>query len=299
VNTLTLVLGGSEIMEYKQTANGLRLPVLGVGTWGLGGKHIADYSNDADSIKSISAAIGLGLTHIDTAAYYGQGHTEELVGKAIKPYEREDLFITTKVYRTELSHDKFISSVKKSLSRMEIDYVDLCLIHWPSPEVPLYETIKALETCVDEGLTRFIGVSNFSTSLLKEAQSYLSKCHLVVDQVLFNLTRVHKTYFNGLSVSDLHTYCKDNDILLVAWSPLEEGKLAKPGYPVLDELAKRYHKTPAQVSLNWLISQDNVVAVQKSSSLEHLQENLGALGWTLKRSDSKRLTESFASIETI
>jgi diketogulonate reductase-like aldo/keto reductase len=286
---------GATSMQCKQTDKGIRLSVLGVGTWGLGGKYTADYSRDAESIKSISTAIDLGLTHIDTAAYYGQGHTEELVGKAIKPYEREDLFITTKVYRTELSYDKFISSVKKSLSRMEIDYADLCLIHWPSPEVPLSETIRALETCVDEGLTRFIGVSNFSASLLNEAQSYLSKHDLVVDQILFNLARFHKTYFNGLSVSELQRYCKENDIFIVAWSPLEEGKLTKPGYPVLDELVKEYQKTPAQISLNWLISQDNVVAIPKSSSLEHLKENLGAIGWALKPSDFNRLTESFAS----
>jgi diketogulonate reductase-like aldo/keto reductase len=282
-------------MEYKYTNKGIKLPVLGIGTWGLGGRHVPDYSNDARCIKSISQAIDLGFTHIDTAAYYGQGHTEELVGKAIKPYKREDLFITTKVYRTELSYDKFIASVKKSLARMEIDYLDLCLIHWPNPEVALSETIKALETCVDEGLTRFIGVSNFSVELLQEAEKILRKYPIVADQVYYNALKVKKDYFNDLSVNKLHTYCKKHDMLLIAWSPLEGGKLAKVGYPVLDEMANKYQKTQAQISLNWLISQDNIVTIPKASSLEHAQENLGAIGWNLSPDDIHRLSEGLSN----
>ncbi len=283
-------------MEYKELVKGVKVPVLGVGTWGLGGKHSADYSNDQASIAAIIQGIDFGLTHIDTAAYYGAGHSEELVGKAIEQYDREDLFITTKIYRTNLSYEKVISSVKDSLHRMNIDYVDLCLIHWPSDTVPLHETMKALETCVDDGLSRFIGVSNFSLRLFQEAQSYLERYSLVADQVYYNVTRSNKTYFNGLSVNELYSYCKANGILLIAWSPLEEGKLAKPGFLVLDELAQKYGKTQAQISLNWLISQDNIITVPKATDSDHIKENLGALGWKLSPADSKRLSESFVSV---
>lgn len=285
-------------IDFKEIAKGVRVPVLGVGTWGLGGKHVADYSEDDYAVASICAAIDLGLTHIDTAAYYGAGHTEELVGKAIVGYDRRDLFITTKVYRTELQFDKFIISLKNSLARMKAEYADLCLIHWPSPTVPLKETMRALESCVDEGLTRFIGVSNFSASLFEEAQSFLKKYDLIADQIYYNLSRYKKTYFNGLSVADLHSYCRKKGITLVAWSPLEEGKLARHGFPVLDEMAEKYGKTPAQVSLNWLISQDNIIAIPKASK-EHVVENMGAMGWKLNRKDFDALSESFALIDKI
>ncbi len=280
-------------MEFKEISKEAKVPVLGAGTWGIGGKHSADYSNDENSINAIRAAIDIGMTHIDTAEYYGAGHTEELVGQAIKPYNREDLFMTTKVYRTHLRYADVLSSIKKSLQRLSTNYVDLFLIHWPNPEVPIKETMNALEVCMDEGYTRFIGVSNFSIDLFKEAQSILKKHMLVANQVYFNLTRINKTYFNGLSGKDIHTFCEANDIMLIAWSPLEEGKLAKPGFPVLDEMAEKYGKTQAQVALNWLISQKKIVTVPKALSFEHIKENMGAVGWSLNGPDLKRLEESF------
>jgi diketogulonate reductase-like aldo/keto reductase len=259
----------------------------------MGGKHFADHSKDAEAITSIRTAIDLGMTHIDTAAYYGAGHTEELVGKAIAPYNQEDLFLTTKVYKNNLNYKGVLHSIKNSLERLGVKYVDLYLVHWPSSTVPLKETIKALEQCIDEGYTRFIGVSNFSVNLLQEAQSYLKKYTLVADQVYYNLTRIQRPYFSGLSVSELHSYSLEKDILLIAWSPLEEGKLAKPGFSVLDEIAVKYGKTQAQVSLNWLISQKNIIAIPKASSIEHIKENIGALSWKLSGADSRRLQESF------
>jgi diketogulonate reductase-like aldo/keto reductase len=280
-------------MEYKEFSKGVRVPVLGTGTWGLGGKHSADYSNDEYGINAIKAAIDIGLSHIDTAEYYGAGHTEELVGKAIKTYNRADLFITTKVYRTHLRYADVLSSLRRSLQRLSTDYVDLFLIHWPNPEVPIHETMHALEVCIDKGYTRFIGVSNFSVELFQKAQSHLKKHLLVANQVYFNLTQVNKTYFNGLSVKDFLCFCETNDIMLIAWSPLEEGKLAKPGFPVLDEMARKYGKTQAQVALNWLVSQKKIVTIPKASSFEHAKENTGALGWSLNKTDFSRLENSF------
>ena len=134
----------------------------------------------------------------------------------------------------------------------------------------------ALEHCVNEGYTRSIGVSNFSIDLLQNAQSQLEKHRLVANQVYYNLTQVKKTYFNGLSVSDVYTYCREQNIMLIAWSPLEQGKLAKPGFPVLDEIAKKYEKTQAQVALNWLISQKKIVTIPKAGNIDHIKEIVGA-----------------------
>lgn len=278
-------------------SKGVKIPVLGVGTWGLGGKHSADYSNDEQSVKAIQSAIDLEMTHVDTAEYYGAGHTEELVGRAIKPYQRDGLFITTKVYRTHLRYAEVLSSIKKSLKRLSTDYVDLFLVHWPNPEVPIGETMKAMEACIDEGYTRFIGVSNFSAALFEEAQAQLKKRELVANELYYNLTRVGKLYRNGLSVEDVISLCEAKNIMLIAWSPLEEGKLARPGFPILDRIAEKYSKTQAQVALNWLFSNKNIVAIPKASSINHIRENAGAVGWKLDESDFKELRESFRQTE--
>jgi diketogulonate reductase-like aldo/keto reductase len=281
-------------VEYKELSEGVKLPVIGVGTWGLGGKYSPDYSNDTRSVSAIRAAIELGMTHIDTAEFYGAGHCEEIVGEAIKPYRRADLFITTKVYRAHLKYADVLSSIRDSLKRLSTDYVDLFLVHWPNPEVPLEETMNALEACIDEGYTRFIGVSNFSKDLFQKAQSRLKKHLLVADQVYYNLTRVNKTYFHDLAVEELYSFCVEKNIMLIAWSPLEEGKLAKPGFPTLDKMAKKYGKTQAQVALNWLVSHRKIVTIPKASSIDHIRENAGALGWKLDERDIEDLTSAFS-----
>jgi diketogulonate reductase-like aldo/keto reductase len=273
-------------MEYKDLARGVRIPVLGMGTWGLGGTMMPDRSRDSEDIAALQAGIDLGMTHIDTAESYAAGHAEEIVGEAIKPYSRRDLFLTTKVWRTHLRHDDLIASMKASLRCLGVDYVDLYLIHWPNPEVPLGETMRALERCAEEGYTRFIGVSNFSASLLAEAQSYLRDHRLVADQVEYSLEEQGPT-------RELLPYCLENGVILIAYTPLGKGQLARPGNAVLDALAEKYRKTQAQVSLNWLISQEKVVAIPKASRIEHLRDNLGAVGWRLSQEDSLKLKEAF------
>lgn len=273
-------------MEYKQLAKGIYLPVLGLGTWGIGGRDVSDATSDKEEIMALRAGVKLGITHVDTAEIYGAGHAEVLVGEAIKPYKREDLFITTKVWRTNLRYNDLILAMKRSLKRLGIEYVDLYLIHWSNPEIPLKETMRALEYCSDEGYTRFIGVSNFPASLLAEAQSYLKSHFLVADQVQYSLVEQSPR-------KELLPYCQKNDVMLIAYRPLERGMLTGPGHPVLDELAAKYEKTQAQVSLNWLISQEKVVAIPKASWVEHLKENIGAVGWRLRDEDLVRLGESF------
>lgn len=273
-------------MEYKDLVEGVRIPVLGLGTWGMGGRLTPDTSRDEEEVAALRAGINLGMTHIDTAEEYGAGHAEELVGEAIEPYDRGDLFITTKVWRTHLRYDDLVSSMEASLRRLDVDYVDLYLVHWPNPEVPLRDTMRALEHCADEGYTWFIGVSNFSAPLLAEAQSYLRDHRLVADQVEYSLMEQSPE-------RELLPYCQENDVMLIAYTPLAKGRLAKPRNAVLDFLAEKYEKTQAQVALNWLISQEKVVAIPKASRLEHLRDNVGAVGWRLSEEDFRKLSEAF------
>lgn len=271
-------------MEYKEIARGVRIPVIGLGTWGIGGWEEPDPSRDLEGIASLREGIELGMTHIDTAEMYAGGHCEEVVGEAIKPYDREELFITTKVWRSHLRFDDVISAIKGSLRRLELDYVDLYLVHWPNPEVPLQETMRAMERCAEEGYTRFIGVSNFDRNLLERAQSHLREHRIVADQVEYSLLEQGP-------MKTLLPYCQREGVMLIAYTPLAKGRLARPGIPILDEMAERYGKTQGQVALNWLISQEWVVAIPKASKIEHLRENAGAVGWRLKPEDWRRLGE--------
>lgn len=273
-------------MEFKEVVEGARISVLGLGTWGIGGSSTPNTTRDVEEVFVLRTGIELGVTHIDTAEMYGGGHSEELVGEAIKPYEREKLFITTKVWTTNLGYKDLITAMKGSLKRLNVEYVDLYLIHWPNPDIPLRETMRGLEHCVDEGYTRFIGVSNFSASLLADAQSYLKDNRLVANQVHYSLMKQTPR-------KKLLPYCLDNGVMIVAYRPLKRGILTDSGHKVLDELVEKYGKTRAQLSLNWIISQENVIAIPKTSNVEHLKENMGAVGWRLSKDDFKRLGKSF------
>ena len=136
-------------MEYK-TISGIKIPVLGLGTWLIGGASEADYTNDEQAGQSIKKAIDLGYRHIDTAAYYGNGHCEELVGEAIRDYKRDSLFITSKVWTTNLKYNDSVNSAKNSLKRLGTDYLDLLLIHSPSFTIPIAETMRASDYLMDQ-----------------------------------------------------------------------------------------------------------------------------------------------------
>ena len=273
-------------MFHKEITKGVKISSLGLGTWGIGGKQTADYTKDEEAISALQTGIELGMTHIDTAEYYGAGHCEEIVGSAIEPYRRKNLFITSKVWHNHLKYKDLIQSIRNSLTRLRQDYIDLYLVHWPNLQVPLKETMKALEFCTEEGYTRFIGVSNFSTQLLEEAQTHLKEQKLVVNQVKFSLEEQKPR-------EELLPYCQRNDVTVIAYTPLAKGRLAQPGNPLIDELVEKYNKSPAQISLNWLISQDKVISIPKASTPEHLKDNLGSMGWTMKKEDQLRLARPF------
>ncbi|PLV60127.1 aldo/keto reductase [Thermotoga sp. KOL6] len=255
-------------MIYKELNNtGEKIPALGLGTWGIGGFETPDYSRDEEMVELLRKAIEMGYTHIDTAEYYGGGHTEELVGRAIKSFNRKDLFIVSKVWPTHLRRDDLLRSLENTLKRLDTDYVDLYLIHWPNPEVPLEETLSAMAEGVRQGMIRYIGVSNFDRKLLEEAINKSSE-PIVCDQVKYNVEDRDPEQ-NGLL-----EFCQKNNITLVAYSPLRRTLLSERVKKTLENIAVKHNATVYQIMLAWLLSKPNVVAIPKAGRIEHLRENL-------------------------
>ena len=271
----------------KKLKNGFEIPVLALGTWQMGGRFEREKNyDDSKDIEAIQKAYSLGMSRFDTAELYAEGYSEEILGKALKDKERESIFITTKVKGDNLKHDEVLHAAEVSLKRLDMDYIDLYLVHWPDPETPMKETFTALDELVEQGLIRNIGVSNFSAERLEKARK-LTKNPIVLNQVHYNLI------YREAALEGLLEYCQNNDVLLEAWRPTEKGTLAKPGFKLIDELCKKYDKTPAQIAINWLTSQKNVVTLFKTSDLSHLEENLGAVGWKLETKDMERLTKDY------
>lgn len=274
-------------IQNKRLKCGFDIPIFGTGTWMMGGDFYYDTENDdiAD-IDAIKTAIELGITYIDSSELYAQGHAEELVAKAIKGYEREKLFICTKVSPLNLRYNDLIKAAKKSLERLDTDYIDLYLMHFPNKNIPLEETMPALDKLVNDGLIKYIGVSNFTVDQMKEAQSY-SKHKIVANQYHYNLI-VREPERNGLL-----EYCQKNDVILIAWRPVQDVIIHAKGIEVLEKICAKYSKTPVQIGINWLISQDNVVTLAKSRNVNHLQENLEGVGWQMDESDIEMLRANF------
>lgn len=271
----------------KKLKNGFEMPVFGLGSWQMGGREVHDpRNNDKKDITAIREAIKLGVSHIDTAESYANGYAEILIGQALEGYDRSKLFIVSKISQEHLRYDDVSRSCEASLKRLQTDYLDLYLIHSPSFKIPIEETLRAMDKLVKERVVKNIGVSNFKTKRLKKAQEYTVN-KLVVNQVYYNLV-IREPEREGLL-----EYCQQNDVLLEAYRPVEKGTLLAQPIPILDELARKYDKTPAQIAINWLISQKNVVTLSKTSTIEHLKENLGAVGWQMENKDIENLRKNF------
>ena len=277
-------------MEYK-TIGDIKIPSLGLGTWLIGGDLEPDYSDDENAIIAIKKAIEIGYNHLDTAELYGNGHCEELIGEAIKDFDRKQLFITSKVRGFKLKYDDVIQSAKESLKRLQTDYIDLYLIHAPNPDIPIAETMKAFDYLVDQNMVKYIGLSNFKLEQLIEVQKH-TKNKIAANQIEYSLlTRNKGTYSGNVDMeSKTIPYCQENDIIIMAERPLERGLILK-SHPLLDKLELKYNKTKAQIVMNWLISKKNVITIPKSTNENRLKENLGSLGWKLENEDIKLLDE--------
>ena len=241
-------------------ANGANIPVLGLGTWTLHG----------DQCRSlVEHALAVGYRHIDTARMYDN---EEAVGAGIRAsaVPRGEVFLTTKVWWTDLAPADFERSAEGSLRRLGLDYVDLLLIHWPNPRIPLERTIGALNRVKERGLTRHVGVANFPTRLLRQAIS-LSEAPLVANQV---------EYHPYLDQTKVRAACRAAGMAMVAYCPLYRGR-GMLEEDAIRTAAAHHGKSPAQIALRWNIQQEGVAAIPRTSKKERLMENASIFDFAL------------------
>ncbi|UOY09495.1 aldo/keto reductase [Methanonatronarchaeum sp. AMET6-2] len=252
---------------FSKQASGVEIPVIGFGTYKLKGE---------EAEKPVLDALKIGYRHIDTAEYY---ENEEYVGKAIKKSSvpREEIFLVSKVWKTNLSFKDAKQACLNSLNKLNTDYLDLLLIHWPNPDIPLEETLDAFNDLKDDGYVENIGVSNFDVDLLRQAIEY-SDNPIITNQVEYN------PYKNQ---NDILEYCIENDILLTAYSPLAKGKVMENN--VLNEIGEKKEKTPVQITLRWLIEQKNVIAIPKASEKQHRRENFDIFDFSLTEKEMKKM----------
>ena len=243
-----------------------RVPALGFGTWQIEGEECVDAVRDA---------LDLGYRHLDTAEMYGN---EAEVGRAIQDsgVPRDEVFLTTKVWWENLSYDDCIRAADASLQRLRTDRVDLLLIHWPNPRLPLDEPLRAMQTLQGDGKITHLGVSNFTPSLLEKAAA---RAPIACNQV---------EYHPFLGQDEVLEVVRDHNMMLTAYCPLAQGEISNE--PVLREIGERHGKSPAQVTLRWLLQQDRVAAIPKSASADHRRENLDVFDFELSRDEMHRIS---------
>ncbi len=268
-------------MRYE-TVHGVRLPKIGFGTWNIGGGSRADRSKDARGLAALRSARELGYTHCDTAEMYAAGHTEDLLGRAIREsgVRRESLFITSKVLPEHLRYADVLKACEASLRHLAMDFVDLYLIHWPSGSMKLADTFRALNKLVTDGKIRHLGVSNFDLKLLKVSQE-LSQTPLLTDQVPYSVT--DRTYARNGVLS----YCREHKILLTAYSPVDQGRF-RPSKE-LRAVAQAHTATPQQIALAWLCVQPHVITIPMSQDPEHQRQNLASADIVLTETELAQL----------
>lgn len=250
----------------KLTAHGATMPAIGFGTSSLSG----------NAAEIIGAALSSGYRHIDTAWKYG---SERAVGEAMRASKvpRGEVFLTTKVSHEYLRAEDFARSVDESMKTLAVDYVDLLLVHWPNPEIPLAETMGALAMAKRRGLARHIGVANFSIALLEQAVKLCPE----------PLAALQAEYHPYLDQSKLLDVCRRRELIFTAYCPLARGRMFND--PVLREISRRRGRTIAQVALRWLLQQ-RVAAIPRSSNPQRIAENLNVLDFTLTDHEMKQIT---------
>lgn len=256
-------------MIHSVTANGAEIPAIGLGTWDLRRETCE---------RRIVDALEMGFRHIDTAAMY---ENEAAVGNGIRASEvpRSEVFLTTKVWYDQAADGPLQRSVEASLQRLGLDQVDLVLLHWPNPDVPIEEKMRALADAKRRGLTRHIGVSNFTVELLRVAVAQASE-PLVVNQV---------EYHPYLDQSAVLAECERHGIALTAYSPIAKGKVFSD--PVLGEIAEAHGKNAGQVALRWLVQQPRVIAIPRSSQPERIAEFIAIDDFVLSDNEMARISE--------
>ena len=241
------------------------VPKIGLGTWQIKG---------TDCRKAVENALEMGYRHIDTAQIYGN---EEHVGTGIanSSVDREDIWLTTKIWRTNFHPEAVISSFHESLEKLQTEYVDLLLIHWPSEEIDFKDTLEAMKQLKDKDKVRHIGVSNFTPEQLEEAQKHAD---ILTNQV---------EYHPFLAQDELLEKCRKTDTMLTAYSPLARGDVI--GNETLQKIGEKYDKSETQVALRWLVQQENICAIPKSSTREHQKSNIDVFDFDLDENEIKEI----------
>ena len=251
-------------MEH-QKIKGEKVPSLGLGTYRLSGE---------ECVRAVERALALGYRHIDTAQMY---RNEDEVGKGMQSsgVDREEVFLTTKVWPSDFSYGRVIETTRESLKKLRTDRVDLLLMHWPSRGVPLEETLGAMRELQGEGSVSHIGVSNFPPSMVEDAARHA--------EIFCNQVEYHPYE----AQDELLEQAKEMDYLLTAYRPLSRGEILSD--ETLREIGEAHGKTPAQVALRWLIQQVKVAAIPKATSEDHLRSNFDVFDFELSNEEMERV----------
>lgn len=247
---------------------GVQVPTIGFGTWPLKGDQCVD---------AVRTALDIGYRHIDTARMYGN---ETDVGRAVASsgIDRQNIFITTKIWPDDLAYADVMHCADDSLRNLDTEYIDLLLIHWPSKSIPLDETLRAFEEVKEAGKAKLIGVSNFNTALMTEA---VEECGT---DIACNQVEYHPFLPQNRVLSRAHGY----GMMITAYMPLAKGKVAQ--HPTLIEIAENYDKTAAQVALRWLIQQGPLAVIPKAGSETHCRENFDVMDFELSGQEMSRVS---------
>jgi 2,5-diketo-D-gluconate reductase B len=249
------------------TAKDAEIPVLGLGTWPMRGQAC---------VRAVAEALKFGYRHVDTAQMYGN-EAEVGAGVVASGIPRDEVFITTKVMRESISAKRMPRTVEGSVRSLGVDHVDLLLIHWPNPGVPVAESMGVLSEMKRRGLTRHIGVSNYTVALLDEAVR-MSPEPVVVNQI---------EYHPFVDQSKLIVAMRRHGLATTAYSPIARGRVV--GNRVIEEIAAAHGRSATQVTLRWLIQQGDVIAIPKSTRTERLKENLGIFDFVLSEEEMERI----------
>ena len=253
-------------------------PRLGLGTWQMGSSP----SNRANEIAALQAGIEMGVTVIDTAKMYASGGAEEVTGEAIAD-RRDHLFIVTKVLPSNASFDSTIAACERSLKRLNIDVIDLYLLHWPGTH-PINNTIDAFEQLRERGLINQWGVSNFDVDALEAVWQHPAGNQCAVNQVYYSLGARGIEY-------DLLPWQKEKDVATMAYCPLDQGRLATASG--LQLIANKHDATIAQIALAYLMTQPEVIPIPKSAKVSRVIENVNARNINLDAEDLKMLDDLY------
>ena len=265
-------------MKMLHLPSGISVPVLGQGTWKMG----EDLKRRGDEIAALRHGLDLGMSLIDTAEMYAEGGAEEIVAEAIVN-RRAEVFLVSKVYPHNATRQGTIAACDRSLRRLKTDYLDLYLLHWRG-SVSLAETLEAFKSLKQSGKIRDYGVSNFDIADMEKVSALSGGEAISTNQVLYNLIR------RGIEW-DLLPWCRAHGLPIIAYSPIEQGRMIDN--KVLQEMAQHRGVTPAQLALAWLLHQEDIIAIPKSSDKAHIEQNRTALDLRLTIEELTALDKAF------